>query len=73
MNKLLNKIMQQFDLTTDVQLAKFLEVSSKWVSRLRYHKVELSPSLILKIYDKTGMSIEEIREMAALGSKNEKS
>lgn len=63
-NKLLNEIMQRHKLKTDTQLAEFLLTSSPSISNLRAGRKGPSPDLILKIYDRAGMSIEEIRQLA---------
>ena len=56
-------LMKINDFTHDKQLAKWLYTSTSIISRVRHDQIILSPRLILRIYDKTGLSIEEIRKM----------
>ncbi len=65
MNVLLDEIKKRHRLITDRQLAKLLCISSPTISNLRSgEQPSLSPTIILRIYDKAKMSIEEIRELA---------
>jgi hypothetical protein len=62
-NRLFDFIRKEYRLHNDVALAKFLCTSSPVISRVRYGDCGLPPFLILNIYDKTELSIDEIREM----------
>lgn len=57
-------IMRTKGFTHDKQLANFLFTSTSVISQVRNDKIPLSATLILRIYDKMGLSIEEIRVMA---------
>jgi hypothetical protein len=48
---------------TDAQLADFLYCSAPVISRVRNDQMGLTPRMILIIYDKTTLTIEEIRKM----------
>lgn len=61
--KLFAWIMKKFNITTDQELADFLYTSPSVISQVRNDKIGFSPKLILTTYDKTGLSIEEIRKM----------
>lgn len=63
-NKLLDYIRKSYLLPTDRELAKFLMTSSPVISRIRNGDIYPPPFLILNIYDKTNLSIDEIRRMA---------
>lgn len=57
-------IMRTQGFTHDKQLANFLFTSTSVISQVRNDRIPLSARLILRIYDKLGLSIEEIRVMA---------
>ena len=65
-NRLFNALQEHFQLTTDFSLAEQLGVQRAYVGRLRKSYRELSGNVILLIYDKTGWSIERIRELTGL-------
>jgi plasmid maintenance system antidote protein VapI len=56
-------LMQTQGLTTAMELANFLGVSEAYISRARYGNRTITAEIILRVYDRTGMSIEEIREL----------
>jgi len=64
MNRLFNEIMFRHKLQTDTQLAKLLFVSPAFICNVRAGRKNLSPRLILAIYDRAGLTIEEIRQYA---------
>lgn len=57
-------LMKRYKLRTDAELASFLYISTPTISRVRNDHAGLTPKTILVIYDKTGLKIEKIREMA---------
>lgn len=57
-------LMKKYKLKTDAELAEFLYISPPAISRVRNDHTALMPKTILVIYDKTGLKIEKIREMA---------
>lgn len=59
--KLFKYLMDKYSLRTDTDLAKFLFCSKTIISMTRNDHRVLSPRLILFIYDKDGLSIEDIR------------
>jgi hypothetical protein len=63
-NKLFAYLFKFFKVKTDSQLAEQLYTSGANLSRVRNDHKYLSAKLILIIYDKTDLSIEEIRKMA---------
>lgn len=60
--QLLDAIISQFELKNDAKLAAFLNINPPHICRLRQGKFNMSGDIILRIYDKTGWSIEKIRE-----------
>lgn len=62
--KLFAFIMKVYGFDTDQQLAEFILSSTTAISAIRNDHRYMSASLILRIYDKTTLSIEDIRKMA---------
>ena len=60
-NKLFEHLKHAYNLETDQDLAKFLYTSAPSISRINNNKSGLTPKLILVIYDRTGLPIEQIR------------
>ena len=69
---LLDAIRKEFRLRNDGQLCKFLELSAPAVSRMRNHVYGINGDIILRVYDKTGWSIEQIRKLIARAEHLEK-
>ena len=61
--KLFAYLMKKFNMSTDQELADFLYTSPSVISQVRNDRIGFSPKLILVTYDKTGLSIEEIRKL----------
>lgn len=59
--QILMAITADFNLKNDAALAQFLGVTPPQISRIRHGKYNVSSDMILRIYDKTGWSIEKIR------------
>ncbi len=62
--KLFKYLMDTYKLRTDEDLADFLFCSKTIISMTRCDHRGLSPRLTLNVYDKTDLSIEEIRALA---------
>jgi plasmid maintenance system antidote protein VapI len=58
---LLDAIIAEFQLKNDAALSNFLDVPPPHVSRMRHVRYGISAEMILRVYDKTGWSIEKIR------------
>lgn len=63
-NKLFAYLFKFFKVKTDSELAQHLYTSGSNISRVRNDHKYLSAKLILVIYDKTNLSIENIRKLA---------
>lgn len=59
--KLLDTIKEEQNIETDVALGRFLDVHPPEISKIRKGERKIGASLILRIYDRCGMSIERIR------------
>ena len=62
-NKLLGYIKWKYELKTDTDVAEFLFTSPAEISRIRRGTKGLSHRMLVIIYDKTDLSIEQIREL----------
>jgi len=62
--KLFKLLMEKNKFVNDQELAEYLLISTSIISQIRNDHFYLSPTNILRIYDKTGMSIEDIRKFA---------
>ena len=62
--KLFKLLMEKNKFANDPELADYLYISTSMISQIRNDHFYLSPTNILRIYDKTGMSIEDIRKFA---------
>ena len=62
--KLFKLLMEKNKFVNDQELADYLYISTSIISQIRNDHFYLSPTNILRIYDKTGMSIEDIRKFA---------
>jgi plasmid maintenance system antidote protein VapI len=56
-------LMRVNNFKSDSQLANFLYCTPPIISRIRNGHMNLTPRMILTIYDKTTLTIEEIRKM----------
>lgn len=63
MNELFDKIKEQHQFKTDTQLADFLLLSKAQICLLRAGK-KLSAYTLMRLHDRTGHSVEEIRRYA---------
>lgn len=64
MNRLIDHLKKKLNLSSDAALARHLELGPPIISKLRHRTAPLTPSTILVIYDKCGVSIELIRALA---------
>jgi plasmid maintenance system antidote protein VapI len=59
--KLLETIKEKYDLKNDAAIARTLDVAPPVISRIRNGKLEPSSDIILKIHEKLGMPVADIR------------
>lgn len=60
-NALLDAVIQKLELRNDIQMARKLGLSAPQVSKLRHQKSRVTGDILLRMYDATGMSIEQLR------------
>lgn len=61
---LLDSLLLVLDLKNTRALAKHLEVTESSLSKIRAGERKVTGDLILTIYDRSGMALEEIRKLA---------
>ncbi len=64
-NALLDHMIEHLGLKNNRALAQYLGITQSALSKIRYGTNKPSAEFILLVYDKTDMSIEEIRELIA--------
>jgi len=64
-NKLFNEIKRERNFKTDTELAEFFLMSKAQISKLRAGG-KLSAYTLMRLHDKTGRSVEEIRRYARM-------
>lgn len=62
-NKLLDRLIEQLGVKNNRALAQYLGVTQSAISKIRYGINKPSAEFILLVYDKTDLSIEEIRAL----------
>jgi transcriptional regulator with XRE-family HTH domain len=61
--KLLDAVFAQTKARSHAQLARKLDIDAGSLSKVASGEYQVSASLILKVYDATNLTIEEIREL----------
>lgn len=60
---LLDTLRERYMLKSDAKLADVLHIEKSILSYVRTGKMQLTPLLLIKIYDHTNLTIEQIREL----------
>jgi plasmid maintenance system antidote protein VapI len=60
-HQLLDKIMKEYKLKTDAELARFLELKASQISKLRHNRLPVGAETILRVHDITGWEIKTIK------------
>ena len=60
---LLDTLRERYKLKSDAKLADVLHIEKSILSYVRTGKMQLTPLLLIKIYDHTNLTIEQIREL----------
>lgn len=63
--ELFDAIKREFDLKNDAALARELEFTPPQISKVRAGIIGCTDTLILRIHEKLGLTVQEIRELAA--------
>ena len=62
-HRLLDHLIKRYELKNNRALAQLLGMTQGGISKLRYKTNKVSAEFILRVYDKTDLTIEEIREL----------
>ena len=63
---LMDYLIDSHKLKNDAALARLLEVAPPVISKLRNDKLPLGPSMLLRMHDATGLSIDSLRIKAGI-------
>lgn len=64
-NRMLDNIIAIKELKNDAALSFFLEVHPPVISKIRTGKLPFGPAMILRVHEKSGMSVPSIRRALA--------
>lgn len=70
-NNLLDELIKRFQLKNDAALCRRLKVPPPQVSKIRHDRLRVTPALLLKIYDATGLSIDDLRAWLYFGTEED--
>jgi plasmid maintenance system antidote protein VapI len=62
-HKLLDYLIKRYELKNNRALAQLLGTTEGGISKIRYGTNRVSAEFVLRVYDHTDLSIEEIREL----------
>lgn len=62
-NRLLDILLGKMQLKNDAALARMLEVAPPVISKIRHHRLPVGASLLIRMYEVTGMSIRDLRDL----------
>lgn len=58
---LLDAVKVRLKLKNDAALSRLLDVAPPVISKLRHRRLPVSPALLLRIHDETGLPVDELR------------
>ena len=62
-DNLLDTIITRMELKNDAALSRMLEVAPPVISKIRHRRLPVGASLLIRMHDTTGMSINELRDL----------
>jgi len=63
-NKLLDTLIEKLSLKNDAELCRVLEVQPPIVSKIRHRKLAVGATILLRMHEKSDMSIRDLKELA---------
>lgn len=63
---LIDGLIDRLNLKNDAALSRLLQVAPPVISKIRHRKLPVGPSMLIRIQDATGVSVNESRKMAGL-------
>lgn len=67
-NHLLNQLLRRLQLRNDAALCRMLQVAPPHVSKIRHGRLPVTAALLLQIYDKTSIPIDDLRALLYYGT-----
>jgi hypothetical protein len=64
-NKLLDTLIQRMQLKNDAELCRVLEVQPPIISKIRHRKLNVGATILLRMHEKSNISIRELKELTA--------
>lgn len=62
-NHFLDSLLAVLKLKNDAAMARAIGVSAPALSKLRHGRLPVTPALLIKLHDHTGMTIAQLREL----------
>ncbi len=63
-NKLLDTLITKMNLKNDAELCRKLEVQPPIISKIRHRKLAVGATILLRMHEKSEMSIRELKELS---------
>lgn len=65
---LFNTLRSRLNLRSERSLARWLDIASSHLSKIRHGECNVSPAIILRVHESTGMPVKEIRRLIESGT-----
>lgn len=62
-NRFVDALIEKLNLKNDAALCRYLEVPPPVISKVRHHRLPVGGSLLIRIHEKSEISIRELRYM----------
>lgn len=67
-NILLDTLIEKMGLKNDAELCRVLEVQPPIISKIRHRKLAVGATILLRMHEKSDLSIRELKELTALSA-----
>ena len=64
-NRLLDTLIERMHLKNDAELCRVLEVQPPIISKIRRRKLNVGPTILLRMHEKSNIPIRELKELAS--------
>src|SRR6476660_2231148 len=64
-NKLLDTLIERMRLKNDAELCRVLEVQPPIISKIRHRKLNVGPTILLRMHEKSNSPIGELKELTS--------
>ncbi|WP_423680218.1 hypothetical protein [Undibacterium sp. WLHG33] len=65
-NHLLNTLIKTMRLKNDAALARALIVAPPVISKLRSHKLDIGPTILIAMHEASGLAISELKQLCGI-------